>query len=405
MKLHKHTFRSHDNCPLVAETDLANGGVVAVGADVVGGELSVAANTPHVLETVAAIAGLSIPLAPETLGRPVGVRRATIGVGSNAGTTIAIAGLSLPLAEALGRPVGERRTSVGVGSNATAISVAITGLSFPLAKTLGRPVGVRGTSIGVGSNATAISVAITGLSLPLAKTAKTGLIDISTIAISGNSIGGELTIITIDAGHSLVAATITIAGFSLPLAEALGRPVGVRRTSIRVGSNAAAISVAIARLSLPLAKTLRRPVGVGGASIGVGSDTRTTITITGLSIPLAKAAKAGLINVASITICADSIGGELAIIAIDAGHSLVAATIAVAGLGLPLAKTLGRPVGVGIAARVGSNAAAVAAVVGWVGVGASREGEDEDLKHSTFTLQTLCFCHRLCKNHLQSWPP
>ena len=80
----QHTFSSHDNCPLVAEADLANCGVVAVGADVVGGKLSVAANTPHVLETVAAIAGLSIPLAPETLGRPVGVRRATIGVGSNA---------------------------------------------------------------------------------------------------------------------------------------------------------------------------------------------------------------------------------------------------------------------------------------------------------------------------------
>ena len=143
-------------------------------------------------------------------------------------------------------------------------------------------------------------------------------------------------------------STITVAGLSLPLTNTLGRPVCVGE-AIRVCSNAAAVSIAIARLSVPLAKT----------------------------------AKLRLINVSAIATGADSIGGELAIVAIEAGHPLVASAIPVAGLGLPLAKTLRRPVLIGGTA-VAASVAAVA-VVGRVGEGAGREGEDEDLKHSTFT--------------------
>ena len=337
--------------PLVAVADLVNSGAVAVGADAVGGELSVAADAPHVLKAVAAIAGLSLPLAPESLGRPVGVRGASIGVGSNAG------------------------------------AVTIAGLSLPLAETLRRPISIGGASVGVGSNGRT-TIAITGLSLPLAKAAKAGLIDVSTtITIGADSVGGELGISTIDAGHSLVAATITIAGLSLPLAETLRRPISIGRATIGVGSNAAAVSVAIAGLSLSLAKTLRRPISIGRATIGVGSNAAAiSVAIAGLGLPLAKTAKLGLIDISTtITIGANSVGGELGISTIEAGHSLVAATISISGLSLPLAETLRRPISIGRATiGVGSNASAVS-VVGWVGEGASREGEDEDLKHSTDT--------------------
>ena len=209
------------------------------------------------------------------------------------------------------------------------------------------------------------------------------LVNSGAVAVGADAVGGELSVAA-DAPHVLKAVA-AIAGLSLPLApESLGRPVGVRGASIGVGSNAGAVT--IAGLSLPLAETLRRPISIGGASVGVGSNGRTTIAITGLSLPLAKAAKAGLIDVSTtITIGADSVGGELGISTIDAGHSLVAATITIAGLSLPLAETLRRPISIGRATiGVGSNASAVS-VVGWVGEGASREGEDQDLKHSTDT--------------------
>ena len=84
------------------------------------------------------------------------------------------------------------------------------------------------------------------------------------------------------------------------------------------------------------------------------SDAGTTIAIGGLGVPLAQAAIAGLIDVSTIAISGDSIVGECA--TVDAGHSLVAA--AIAGLSLPLADALGRPISVGVATRVGSNSAA-----------------------------------------------
>ncbi len=55
----------------------------------------------------------------------MGVGVATIGVGSDATTVaiVAIAGLSLPLVEALGRPVSVGVAAIGVRSNATTISI------------------------------------------------------------------------------------------------------------------------------------------------------------------------------------------------------------------------------------------------------------------------------------------
>merc|ERR1712115_264938 len=113
------------------------------------------------------------------------------------------------------------------------------------------------------------TVAIAGLSVPLAKTAKVGLINIASITAGADSVGGELTVIAIDAGHSLVASTIAVSGLGLPLAKALGRPVLIRGATIGMVSNSRS-TITITRLSLPLAKTLGRPVGVGEA-IRVGS--------------------------------------------------------------------------------------------------------------------------------------
>merc|ERR1712020_509592 len=114
------------------------------------------------------------------------------------------------------------------------------------------------------------TIAITGLSIPLAKTAKARLINIASIATGADSVGGELTVIAIDAGHSLVASTIAVSGLGLPLAKALGRPVLIRGATIGMVSNSGS-TITIAGLSLPLANTLGRPVGVGEA-IRVGSN-------------------------------------------------------------------------------------------------------------------------------------
>merc|ERR1712045_71595 len=98
-----------------------------------------------------------------------------------------------------------------------------------------------------------------------------------------------------------------------------------------------------------------------------GAISASIVSITGLGVPLAKTAIAGLINISTIAISGDAIVGECA--TVDAGHSLVAAAIAIAGLSFPLAKSLRRPVLV---------RGATMAVVGRVGEGAGREGDDED---------------------------
>merc|ERR1719511_278953 len=191
----------------------------------------------------------------------------------------------------------------------------LRGVSLPLVKTLGAPVliGVAGTVL---------------------------VVPISTCRVVGKS--------------GLVRR------LSLPLVKTLGAPVLIRvagtvlvvsvATSGVVGKSG--LVVGLRGISLPLVKTLGGPVGVGvtGTVLVVSVSTSGVVgksrLVRGLSLPLVVATTitiAGGINLVPLYVLVAIIGVNTVGVAVGG---------AVAGLSLPLVKTLGAPVLIGVSGTV-----------------------------------------------------